>query len=265
MIEFDINGHVLTVNALFLEAMDYTENEIRGQHHRMFCDPTETTSADYQRFWETLRSGRFIAQRFKRIDKQGNVVWLEASYDPIRDANGTLARIVKFAWVATSEVSKEKTIRQAALMALETSCSAEDTAAQGSSVLAQTADLMSNIAQGMKVMHEKIDALNNQSKVIADITKNIAGIASQTNLLALNAAIEAARAGSSGRGFAVVADEIKRLAQVTTDSTKQITNVATANQALVTEAFDLMRTSKAHADSGVNLVNQAEGVLQNIQ
>ena len=71
VIEFDLQGHVLNANKLFLGSMGYSLDEIKGQHHRMFCPPEVIESPEYERFWERLRRGEFLASRFKRVDKHG--------------------------------------------------------------------------------------------------------------------------------------------------------------------------------------------------
>ena len=95
LIEFDLEGHVLTANDRFLGAMGYSLAQIEGKHHRMFCEPQEYNSAEYQQFWKRLNAGEFVAARFKRVDSHGRLVWLEATYNPVLDANERLYEVVK--------------------------------------------------------------------------------------------------------------------------------------------------------------------------
>ena len=74
VIEFTLNGEVLSANERFLKTMGYTLEQVRGKHHRMFCEPEEYNSATYQAFWEKLRRGEFVAERFKRVDAHGRTV-----------------------------------------------------------------------------------------------------------------------------------------------------------------------------------------------
>lgn len=107
VIEFNLDGQVLTANDRFLQTMGYSLDQVRGKPHRMFCEPEEANSTAYQAFWDRLRRGEFVADRFKRIDAHGRVVWLEASYNPIIDAHDVLYKVVKFATVITDQVNQE--------------------------------------------------------------------------------------------------------------------------------------------------------------
>jgi methyl-accepting chemotaxis protein len=97
VIEFDLDGKILTANGNFLGAMGYSLPEVQGQHHRMFVDPAEANSAEYREFWAKLKRGEFQAAEFKRVAKGGREIWIEASYNPIFDRNGTPYKVVKFA------------------------------------------------------------------------------------------------------------------------------------------------------------------------
>jgi methyl-accepting chemotaxis protein len=104
VIEFELDGTIITANDNFLNTLGYTLDEIKGHHHRMFCDQTYTNSQEYQAFWAKLNRGDFDAGVYKRIGKGGKEVWIQASYNPIVDANGKPYKVVKFA----SDVTEEK-------------------------------------------------------------------------------------------------------------------------------------------------------------
>lgn len=97
VIEFDMKGRVLTANPNFLNAFGFELDEIVGRHHRMFCDPVYAQSPDYVLFWERLGAGEFNAGEYRRVNKQGKEVWIQASYNPIFDADGVPVSVVKFA------------------------------------------------------------------------------------------------------------------------------------------------------------------------
>ncbi|MPQ77292.1 methyl-accepting chemotaxis protein [Hydrogenovibrio sp. JE_KL2] len=107
MIEFDIDGNILKANENFLQAMGYQAADLVGRHHRMFVSAEESNHPDYQKFWRTLKEGRFVSGRFKRLDKNGKEIWLEASYTPLFDEQGKAYKVVKVASDVTDKVQQE--------------------------------------------------------------------------------------------------------------------------------------------------------------
>ncbi|KAA8706359.1 PAS domain S-box protein [Pseudomonas proteolytica] len=265
VIEFDLNGNVLGANERFLQGMGYSLAQIQGKHHRMFCEPQDYNSPDYQAFWKRLNSGEFVAGRFKRVDAHGREVWLEASYNPVLDANDRLYKVVKFATVITDQINQERAVAEAANIAYSTSLHTDSSAQRGTAVVTQAVEVMRDLAKHMEQAGEGIEALNAQSQVIGTIVKTISGIAEQTNLLALNAAIEAARAGEQGRGFAVVADEVRQLASRTSKATEEIVGVVRQNQDMARDAVALMTDGRLQAEQGLSLAAEAGTVIVEIQ
>ncbi len=265
VIEFSLDGHVLTANERFLQTMGYRLEQVKGKHHRLFCEPEEANSAGYQVFWDKLRRGEFVADRFKRVDANGSVVWLEASYNPIIDAHDVLYKVVKFATVITEQVNQEQAVAQAADIAYSTSLGTDASACKANDVVTQTVSVMRGLEASMQQAAEGIQALDTQSRVIGSIIKTISDIAGQTNLLALNAAIEAARAGEQGRGFAVVADEVRQLASRTSTATEEIARVVQQNEQLALAAVAIIDTSKRQAEQGLSLAGETGAVITEIQ
>jgi methyl-accepting chemotaxis protein len=106
VIEFGMDGTVLTANDNFLKALGYTLGEIRGKHHSMFVDPSERDGAAYRDFWAALRRGEYQAAEYKRIGKGGKEVWIQATYNPVLDGNGKPVKVVKFATDITARKIK---------------------------------------------------------------------------------------------------------------------------------------------------------------
>ncbi|BAN56352.1 TPA: methyl-accepting chemotaxis protein [Pseudomonas putida] len=265
VIEFALDGTILTANERFLASVGYRLEQIRGKHHRMFCEPEEANSAGYQAFWDKLRRGEYVAERFKRIDAHGRVVWLEASYNPLFDAHDVLYKVVKFATVITDQVNQEQAVAEAADVAYNTSLGTDVSAQKATDVVTQTVSVMRGLEASMQEAAEGIQALDTQSRVIGSIIKTISDIAGQTNLLALNAAIEAARAGEQGRGFAVVADEVRQLASRTSTATEEIARVVKQNEQLAQAAVEIIDTSKRQAEQGLALADETGNVIVEIQ
>ena len=114
VIEFDLDGHVLQANANFLATVGYTLEEIVGKHHRLFCDEAYTASPEYTDFWARLRSGQFDAGRYRRHGKDGRTIWLQATYNPVYDADGKVHKVIKFASDITAQVTLEESVKRRA-------------------------------------------------------------------------------------------------------------------------------------------------------
>jgi methyl-accepting chemotaxis protein len=112
VIEFTLEGKVLHANQNFLNALGYTLDEIRGQHHGMFVDPAYRQSAEYRQFWEKLGRGEFDANQYQRFGKGGKEIWIQASYNPILDANGKPFKVVKYANDVTATVKAVQQTRE---------------------------------------------------------------------------------------------------------------------------------------------------------
>lgn len=102
VIEFYPDGTIITANDNFLKTVGYSLDEIKGKHHRMFCDDKYASSPEYRAFWEKLGRGQFEVAEYKRLGKGGKEVWISASYNPVFDADGKVQKVLKFATDVTA-------------------------------------------------------------------------------------------------------------------------------------------------------------------
>jgi methyl-accepting chemotaxis protein len=104
VIEFQMDGTIVTANSNFCNGLGYALDEIRGQHHRTFVEDAYSRSQEYKDFWSKLNRGEFHSGEFKRVRKDGREIWIQASYNPIKDQHGKLTKVVKFAIDITEAV-----------------------------------------------------------------------------------------------------------------------------------------------------------------
>ena len=101
VIEFELDGTIITANQNFLDALGYSLEEVQGKHHSIFIGPGVKDSPDYRAFWNKLNSGEYVEGEFLRFGKNGQEVWIRASYSPVFDQHGNVYKFVKFATVVT--------------------------------------------------------------------------------------------------------------------------------------------------------------------
>lgn len=263
VIEFSPDGTILKANSNFLQTVGYSANQLQGKHHRMFCKPD--FYQQYPDFWRKLASGQFNQGLFERLDPKGQSIWLEATYNPVRDEQGNVVKVIKFASDVTAHIQHAQAVEQGATLALNSSRQTVQLAADSKHLLQSAVQNSQGIANEVSQSFQQITQLTEESKQISAIVTTIRGIAEQTNLLALNAAIEAARAGEQGRGFAVVADEVRNLAARTSTSTQEIQQVVSRNTSLTQAAMQGMTNASGLASQGLTLVEQAFQSQEQIQ
>src|SRR6266576_4777650 len=227
VIEFDMDGTVLTANDNFLHTLGYSLGEIKGHHHRMFVDPTERDSAAYREFWAALNRGEYQAAEYKRLGKGAKEVWIQASYNPILDLNGKPFKVVKYATNTTDQVIARMKSERVRGMMESVAAGAEELNAsvrEISEAMIKSKDTAVSAVGKVEVADGQAQRLSAAAQAMSGIVELIGNITGQINLLALNATIESARAGEAGRGFAVVASEVKNLANQAKQATDKITN-----------------------------------------
>ena len=225
VIEFNMDGSVLTANENFLKTLGYSLGEIQGKRHSMFVDASERDGAAYREFWANLNAGRYQAGEFKRIGKGGREIWIQASYNPILDLNGKPFKVVKYATDTTAQVIARKKSDSVRGMMETVAAGAEELNAS----VREISETMTKSRQTASEAVSRVDAADQQAQRLSAASESMGGIVElignitgQINLLALNATIESARAGEAGRGFAVVASEVKNLANQAKQATDKI-------------------------------------------
>lgn len=261
VISFTRDGIVLDANENFLAATGYRRDEVVGQHHRMFVSPKYAETADYAKFWQDLGEGKHNAAIYQRINKAGEPVWLQATYNPIFDMAGNLLQVTKFA----TDVTQNMQARQVAIQAAEETLG---TVEQTVSAAREITGSAQNVSQGMEnariavgdmqerseTAEKSTEKLRSAAASMDDVVQLISKVADQINLLSLNATIEAARAGEAGRGFAVVASEVKALANQTSQATTRIFSEIEEMQSIAGSVDDVLKSIRKSISEVQSLV-----------
>ncbi|MEQ5775728.1 PAS domain-containing methyl-accepting chemotaxis protein [Thalassospira sp. NFXS8] len=274
VIEFDLDGNILTANQNFLSLFGYRLADLEGRHHSMLLDAGVKGTREYNDFWRALKQGEFQQGQYKRIGKNGKVIWIEASYNPVLDPMGKPLKVIKFATDVTEQVNLlielksmidnnfsdidininilGTTATDAVSAAENTSETVHTVAASAEQLAASIAEISRSMAQSRAATEQVFDqtvaadsSTQRMSEVVAamgNIVEVIQDIAGQINLLALNATIESARAGDAGKGFAVVANEVKNLANQAARATDQIADEISGIQSITIEVVDALGT-----------------------
>ena len=178
VIEFKLDGTILTANDNFLTTVGYTLDEIKGKHHSMFAAPGVSGSAEYRQFWDKLNRGEYDAGQYKRIGKGGKEVWIQASYNPIMDMNGKPFKVVKYATDVTEQVKATQVMEQAVAQTNEVAGAAkegdltqriplEGKSGQIEALCVGVNALIENMAMVIGQIKEASDTINTASSEIA--------------------------------------------------------------------------------------------------
>ncbi|MET0968685.1 MAG: PAS domain-containing methyl-accepting chemotaxis protein [Tardiphaga sp.] len=225
VIEFRMDGTVITANQNFLDTVGYSLDEIRDHHHSMFVDPAERRSPAYGEFWASLNRGIYQAAEYRRVGKGGREIYIQASYNPIFDLNGAPFKVVKYATDITVQAEARMKAERARSLIESVAAGSEQMNAsirEISETMVKSRQTAESAVHQVECADIQAQRLTTAAHAMGGIVGLIGDITGQINLLALNATIESARAGEAGRGFAVVAAEVKNLANQAKQATDKI-------------------------------------------
>jgi methyl-accepting chemotaxis protein len=236
VIEFSLDGRILTANDNFLKTVGYSLAEIKGQHHSMFVASAHRDSVEYRLFWEKLGRGEYDAGQYQRIGKGGREVWIQASYNPILGLNGKPFKVVKYATDVTAEVVANQMLRHAVEQA------------QGVTAAASKGDLSQRIP------------LEGKSGPIADLCKGVNSLMETTQVIFTDVgnAFGALAAGDLTR-------RIEREYQGTFAQLKFDANATSEKLSTVIEDMERIFSGLAHGDLSQRIVGDSEGVFDKLK
>ncbi|QDT62204.1 Biofilm dispersion protein BdlA [Stieleria bergensis] len=238
VIQFELDGTIITANDLFLDALGYRLEEVQGRHHRIFVDTEQRDSREYTEFWESLRRGEFRRGEYRRITKGGESVWIQASYNPVNGLDGKPCKVVKFATDVTSRVKLEQEARERQEQTEKLVSEVVESAHQfteGARVIAESSANLSDGAQNQAASVEEMNAsvhgMTAAIDVIASRAKDSKEQADKTACLAENANNIRSEAVTSMRLIERSSEQITDIIQVISDIASQ-TNLLALNAAI---------------------------------
>ncbi len=263
IIRFNPEGYIINANENFLNTVGYSLSEIKGKHHKIFC-----LDGFYQQnptFWKELAKGRFSSGEFHRKAKNGEDIYLEATYNPIFDDKGKVVEVIKIASDITAKVKQAEKVSTASQNAANTSHNTSKQISHCQEILEKSVSASNQTVKQISEIKQLSETLNKQSAAIGEIVTTINSVADQTNLLALNAAIEAARAGEQGRGFAVVAEEVRDLSKRTSKSTDEISTLISTTQTIAGNISDVINEIELSSIDSKNNITQVGEIVSDIK
>ncbi|MFN3349159.1 methyl-accepting chemotaxis protein [Pseudorhodoplanes sp.] len=241
VIEFNLDGTIVTANDNFLKALGYSLDEIKGRHHSMFCEPAYAQSAEYKMFWEKLGRGEFDAGQYKRLGKGGKEIWIQASYNPILDASGRPFKVVKFASDITA-------MRQAVEQTRDVVTAARNR------------DLSQRIP-----MAGKTGELELLCGGVNDLLDSMADMMSEIRAISQEVSSAAAEISTATTDLSQRTEEQAASLEETSASMEQIAATVKKNAENANHANDLSRGTREVADRGGEVVAEAVTAMSRIE
>jgi len=246
VIEFNLDGTIITANDNFLKTLGYSLKEIQGKHHRMFVDPAEANTPEYREFWAKLGRGEYDANEFKRIGKSGQEIWIQASYNPIMDLNGKPFKVVKYATDISAQVKLRNDVKLAgereranaeelrrkvdSILAVVSAAAAGDLTQEltvkGNDTIGQMGEGLSRFFQDLR---KSIGAIDGNAKTLSAASEELSSVSYQ---MASNSEETSAQANSVSAAAEQVSANVRSVASSTEELSASIRDISkSANDA----------------------------------
>ena len=263
VIEFSLDGRILSANDNFLAALGYRIDEIRGQHHSMFVDATYRQSPEYRVFWDKLGRGEYDAGQYRRLGKGGREIWIQASYNPILDANGKAFKVVKYATDITADKEIEAGINRLVQAAVDGDFTGHVAVEGKSSSLVKVGAAMNTlcgtVAGALDDLIRMMSALaegNLTERISAEYHGSFATLKNDANTMAERIGATIAEIKSAAREVTNASAEISTS---TTDLSQRTEEQAASLEQTSASMEEISATVKKNAENATHANEQARG------
>jgi methyl-accepting chemotaxis protein len=247
VISFHLDGTIIDANKNFLDTLGYTLEEVRGKHHSMFVETSYKNSADYREFWAALNRGEYQAAEYMRIGKGGKEVWIQASYNPIRDLNGKPCKVVKYATDTTAQVTMRLENERGMAEAVEVL----EAMAQGRLTLSMDGHYDGTFRDIKSAVNATIDQLRTMVVQINDSAESVSSASAEIS------------AGSSD--LANRTEQQASSLEETAASMEEMTGTVRANSENAANANKLSGSARDIAEKGGKVVDSAVDAMSSIE
>jgi methyl-accepting chemotaxis protein len=276
VIEFNLDGTILSANENFLKTLGYDLSEIQGKHHRMFCDADYVNSSGYRSFWEKLNRGEIDSGDYQRIGKGGKLIWIKASYNPVFDINGKPYKVVKLATDITAFKTMMHSIEETAKALSSSSSDLTATATQMSNTATQTskesltaAAAAEEVAAGVQTVAANIEEMVASIKEISRSTSESSEMARQTLQRANDTNKTITKLGESSQEIGDVIKVISSIAQQTNllalNATIEAARAGDAGRGFAVVANEVKELAKQTAKATHEITNKIGAIQKDTQ
>ena len=264
VIEFSMDGRILSANDNFLAATGYSLDEVRGQHHSLFVEPEHRSSVEYRQFWEKLGRGEYDAGQYRRLGKGGREVWIQASYNPILDLNGKPFKVVKYATDITAQVHENQAMQRAVAQTREVVAAAKQGDLTQRVATADKNGSIAELCEGVNSLVEAMAAIIGQIKFAADtIAVGATEIAQGNSDLSQRTEQQAASLEETAASMKGLAETVQRTATNARQASQLAggaADVAARGGTVVHEVVETMAVINASSRRIVDIIGVIDGI-----
>lgn len=245
-IQFDTKGNIVSANENFLQAVGYSLEEIVGNHHSMFVDPDYAKSQSYVEFWEALAAGQAITDQFPRVRKNGEVIWIQATYGPGFDADGNVNRVVK--------VATDVTERRRGLEAIATGLNELKNGNLSARVELST---ITDIGDIGRAFNQSVEQLEETVRAAKEVSEGLGRTATNINHSSQELSHRTESQAATLEETAAAIEELTSTVQAAADGAKKV-------ETIVGEAKSLASNSGIVVDEAINAMSKIESSSEEI-